>query len=159
VKFVGYCHEDDRALTPARDDWRAIACPECHRVYDLSPTPSVLAGGPIDRCALCGYDHLHLRKDFPRQLGLAIVAVAAVLTFTNICPPGFFWLPLVIASAIDLALYQVIPWKVVCYVCDAEYRGARYGPELAAYDLHTATECARLKWPKPAAKPAEPASA
>jgi hypothetical protein len=158
VKFVGYCQKDDCALAPPRDDWSPIACPDCGRVYELAPSPGVRAGGPVDSCALCGYEHLHLRKDFPRELGLGIVALAAVLTFTSICPPGFFWLPLVIASVIDLLLYQVIPWKVVCYVCDAEYRGAKFGPELKAYDLHTATECARLKWPR-AAKPPEPAKA
>lgn len=150
MKLLGYCKEDDAPLAPRRGDWSPVSCPDCARVYELTPTASVLAGGPIDRCALCGHEHLHIRKDFPRQLGLAIVGVAAILTFTNVSPPGFFWLPLVIASLIDLALYQVIPWKVVCYVCDAEYRGARIGGE-KPFDLHQATELARLKWPKPAA--------
>lgn len=148
MRLVFYCKDDETELHARRGEWSPVACDECKRVYELHPTPAVLAGGPVDRCAVCGYEHLHVRKDFPRQLGIAIVAVAAVLTFTNVCPPGFFWLPLVIASVIDLLLYQVIPWKVVCYVCDAEYRGAKLGEGLAPYDLHVATECARLKWPK-----------
>jgi hypothetical protein len=153
VRFVAYCKDCDHELAPPRGEWGKITCPDCARVYELAPTPAVLAGGPVDRCALCGYEHLHLRKDFPRTLGLAIVGVAAVLTFTDVCPPGFFWVPLVVASLIDLALYQVIPWKVVCYVCEAEYRGAKYGEELKPFDLHDATEARRLRWPKEAARP------
>ena len=152
MKLVAWCKDCDAALETGAEPWAPRRCPECSRTYELDPSPLLREGRSVDRCALCGYAHLHIRKDFPRQLGLAIVLVAAVLTFTPICPPGFFFLPLIVASAIDLLLYQVIPWKVVCYVCDAEYRGARPLPDQVAFDLATATEHNRLKWPKPRAE-------
>jgi hypothetical protein len=38
----------------------------------------------------------------------------------------------------------VLPWKQVCYVCEAEYSGkVREG--LGPFDLETATEHARLR--------------
>jgi hypothetical protein len=136
--------------------WEPLRC-ACGKVYELKPSAALRRGEPVDACAVCGYAHLHLRKDFPRQLGLAIVGVAAILCFTPITPPGFFWLPLVVASVIDLLLYQVIPWKVVCYVCSAEYAGQAPRPGLAPFDLHEATELARLKWPKVESVSAPPA--
>ena len=152
MKLVAYCKECDAALEGPL--WQGpLRCPDCNKEFPLQATPSVQEDR-VERCALCGYEHFHLRKDFPRQIGLLIVLVAAALCFTHIFPPGLFFLPLIIASAIDLLLYLVLPWKVVCYVCDSEYKGAKLDPAWKAYDLETATECRRLKWPRPSGSPA-----
>lgn len=147
VNITAWCKKDDARLEG--DLPGPLRCPDCQTEYPLRASEK-LAQGELDVCALCGYSHFHLKKDFPRQIGMAIVLIAAALCFTNIFPPGFFYMPLIIASVIDLLLYLVLPWKVVCYVCEAEYKGAKVGPELRAYDLETATECKRLKWPKAA---------
>jgi uncharacterized protein (DUF983 family) len=147
VKLVAYCKKCDLELAAARDSWAPLECPECKLAYDLTPSEGMRQGGPVDRCAVCGYEHLHVRKDFPRTLGLAIVGIAAVLTFTPVVPRELFFLPLVFASVIDLALYQLIPWKVVCYVCETEYRGTKPQASLKAFDLAEATERKRLRWP------------
>ena len=150
MRLVAYCRECDLEMAAARDSWTPLRCPECKLDYPLTPSDGMRQGGAVDRCAVCGHEHLHVRKDFPRTLGLAIVGIAGLLTFTPIVPRELFFLPLVAASVIDLALYQLIPWKVVCYVCEAEYRGARPAPELKAFDLARATEMKRLRWgPKP----------
>ncbi|MBI3725286.1 hypothetical protein HY251_15245 [bacterium] len=148
MRLIGYCKDCEAALTARAAD-ASVTCSGCGRAYPLSPSPGIERGEPVERCVFCGYSHLHVRKDFPRRLGLAIVALAAVLTFTPITPPGLFFLPLVIASLIDLLLYGFIPWKVVCYVCDAEYRGGKVAPGLEPFDLATATEKHRLRWPRP----------
>ncbi len=99
---------------------------------------------PPRACVYCGQDLFHLRKQFPRRLGMAIVLVASALTFSSLVPPSLFFLPLIVASLIDLGLYLVLPWKQVCYVCDTEYSGAvREG--LEPYDLHVATDAQKLR--------------
>jgi hypothetical protein len=138
MKIVAWCKDCDARLEGSPP--APLRCPECGKEVVPFSEPGV--------CVVCGYDHFHVRKDFPRQLGLAIVLVAGALCFTNIFPPGLFFLPLIIASVIDLLLYQVIPWKTVCYVCETEYRGAPIDPSLRPFDLATATECKRLRWPK-----------
>jgi predicted RNA-binding Zn-ribbon protein involved in translation (DUF1610 family) len=146
VRVFAWCHDCDARLDESPG---AFACPECKKEYPVLWTEGLRAEGRVDKCALCGYERFHVRKDFPRRLGLAIVLVAAALCFAPIFPPGFFFMPLIIASAIDLLLYQFIPWKTVCYVCDTEYRGMKPDPAIAPYDLATATECKRLRWPRP----------
>ncbi len=147
MKVTAYCKECDARLEGKL--WGPLRCPECRKEYALVRTPA-LEEGRVDRCVLCGYEKFHLRKDFPRRLGLAIVLLAAVLCFAPIFPPGFFFMPLIIASVVDLLLYQFLPWKTVCYVCDTEYRGVAPDPAFGPYDLATATECKRLRWPRPA---------
>jgi hypothetical protein len=150
VKLLAYCKDCDARL---EGDLASpeLRCPGCSKSYRLEPTEAIKQGTKVDRCALCGYERFHLRKEFPRRLGLAIVLGAAVLCFVpNLFPPGLFFMPLIIASVVDLGLYQVLPWKTVCYVCETEYRGVTPDPAHGPYDLETATECKRLRWPKPA---------
>lgn len=148
MKIVAWCKEDDARLT---DDLPGpLACPDCKKVYPLRGT-EVPATGKLVPCLMCGYEHYHLRKDFPRVLGIVIVAVAFFVGVSGrVVPPQLFFLPLIVASAFDFLLYLVLPWKIVCYVCEAEYHGTSIDPSLKQYDLHVATECKRLRWPKPA---------
>jgi len=105
------------------------------------------------QCVFCGYSHVHRRKDFPRRVGIAIVVVAAISMWW--VPPRMFFLPLVAASVLDYLLYFVVPWKLVCYVCETEYLGFEPGEEQGAFDLEEATRCSRLRWgPRPQRDPA-----
>lgn len=140
-------HEDGQFV----QDWDTPLSFEKQTII-LKPSEAVRQGKEVDICAVCQYQHLHLRKDFPRVLGLSIVGVAAVSMFFIRGP--LFPVPLLLASLLDFLLYQWVPWKIVCYVCDAEYRGYQPRDEQQEYDLETATECQRLRWPK---KPEEPA--
>jgi hypothetical protein len=117
---------------------RAV-CPSCGHDQELRPDEDLRAGRPPRACASCGEDRFYRRKRFPRRLGLFIVLAAAVLTFTSLVPPSLSFLPLIAASLVDLLLYLVLPWKAVCYVCEAEYTGP-VGEDVAPFDLHVATE-------------------
>lgn len=144
LKILRYCPSCELGLPiDFAENESACSCGESVRV---EPTAGLLSGEEVDRCAVCGYDHLHRRKNFPRRLGIAIVTVAAVATFW--VPPRFFFMPLVTASIIDALLYFVVPWKVVCYVCHTEYRGIPPREDQAPYDLEKATEYQRLRWPR-----------
>jgi hypothetical protein len=141
MKTVVFCKECELRHF-VNDD--KVSC-ECGHVTNIFS--DIDRSGPhINSCAVCGYEHFHLRKDFPRRIGLAIVTLAAISMWWM--PGKIFFLPLILASLVDLALFQILPWKVVCYVCSSEYLG--YEPEVhqKPFDLEHATEYRRLRWPK-----------
>ena len=63
-------------------------------------------------------------------------------------PGHIFFLPLILASLLDLALFQVLPWKLSCYVCSTEYYGIPPRDDQGPWDLELGTEYRRLRWPK-----------
>ncbi len=114
----------------ADEAFGAAACGTCGQDLGLAVTPELVASrGPIERCVRCGGADFWLRKDFPRKLGLGIVAVAAVLAFTT------YGASLVVASLVDLGFYYLLPEVAVCYRCRAEYRGFRPNRAHGSFDL------------------------
>lgn len=83
-------------------------------------------------CRACAHPELYSRKDFPRALGIGIVAVAAVLA------PFTHYLSLVAAALLDAVLYWAIPEVVVCYVCESEHRGFARHPRHPRFDREIA---------------------
>ena len=140
MKTIIFCRQCDLRHVLEGD---SVTC-ECGHVTSLLGESS--RGTEVTVCNVCGYEHLHLRKEFPRPIGMAIVVIAAISMWWM--PGKIFWLPLIIASLIDLVLYQVLPWKIVCYVCSTEYSGYQPSEDQAPYDLELATEYKRLRWPK-----------
>jgi len=93
----------------------------------------VTTQAPLSACAKCGHRELYRRKDFPRRLGLVVVAVAAVLVFWT----ESYW-PLAAAAAIDLIFFLLIPEVVVCYQCGAEHRRVVFDPKPPLFDIAVA---------------------
>lgn len=75
----------------------------------------VTSDGGLLGCLACGHPELYTQKDFPRNAGLAIVVVAALLA------PFTYYLSLFAAAAIDAVLYWFGPEVVTCYVCGANH--------------------------------------
>jgi hypothetical protein len=118
-----------------------IACGRCQLQIDLSVSDALQNDSKVDRCPLCGGGDFYLRKDFDPKLGVAVVAVGAVIS------AAFYWFGMdlmaygVLASAvlIDVIVYQRLGDVTVCYRCHSEFRGA-YRRTAAAFDLHLADE-------------------
>jgi len=87
-----------------------------------------LARGGLVGCLACGHPELFTQKDFPRPLGLVIVLAAAIAA------PFTHYLSLVVAAALDGALYWLGPEVVVCYACGAQHRGFARDPRHPAFD-------------------------
>jgi len=121
---------------------RIHTCSHCGHESESSPSPAVLAGGPVDRCPHCGNEELYLRKDFPQQLGCAAVSATVILSTVAYAIGGF--LPslavLVTASVIDFLLYHRLGEIPVCYRCHCELRGFPPNPEHRPFDLSRAEE-------------------
>jgi hypothetical protein len=88
-------------------------CRHCGAEASLPAAPSV-AGA----CLACGCTELYRHRDFNQKLGLALVALGAVLWLAL----GSFW-PMVGAAVLDLLLYLALPDVAICYRCQAHHRG------------------------------------
>jgi len=90
---------------------------------------SLALNGGLVACLACGHPELYTQRDFPRTVGISIVALAAVLA------PFTWYLSLVAAALLDALLYVVAPTRVVCYRCAAAHRGFAARPAHPRYDL------------------------
>ena len=102
---------------------KSISCAHCGQSIE---TPAdAMSEGRLRRCLVCPSDDLFVRKDFPQQLGISIIAAGFV--FSSIA--WYFYHVLLaygilFASAlVDAALYLFMGNVVTCYHCHAEYRG------------------------------------
>jgi hypothetical protein len=87
------------------------------------------AGGGLTGCLTCGHPELYTRRDFPRGLGIGIVAVAALAA------PFTRYLSLVAAALIDAVLFRTARLVVVCYMCGTRHRGFASEPRHPRFDL------------------------
>src|SRR3954467_5089556 len=87
-----------------------------------TPGPARSQGpdGFVTACPKCGCRDLFVRKDFPQKVGLFIVLGAAGAFLILAASRTHFYLGatvLLVAAAIDAALYVFVPKITVCYRC------------------------------------------
>jgi hypothetical protein len=102
------------------------ACEHCGAVNEVVAPP---ANAIIDECAACGHDQLYFQKDFNRTLGIAIIAVGAVLV------PWTYYLSLLGVTILDYVVWRIVKNVIVCYRCQAVHRGYPANPALKPFDL------------------------
>lgn len=111
------CGQPARVALSASRDWR---CPGCDHLLRLEAPE-----GPLHRCVVCDNAELYKKKDFPHWLGLTILTVACV---GSIIPYWLYmqwltWTILIGSALFDGLLYLWVGDVVVCYRCQAHYRG------------------------------------
>jgi hypothetical protein len=140
MQILVKCPNCDASLPVAAADLpTAIACGRCQSQIELSVTDALKSDLHVDRCPGCGGGDFYLRKDFDPKMGVAVVAVGALVSAV------FYWFGMdlvayaVLASAVlvDLIIYQRLGDVTVCYRCHSEFRGT-YRRTAASFDLHTA---------------------
>jgi hypothetical protein len=140
------CHETRRvAIAPA---YESLSCAGCDWTRVI-PAGSVEAQGPRE-CLVCGCHDLWRQKDFPQKLGLAMVALGAVLSTIAFA----LYMPLTALGVllgfalIDLLLFAFMKDVLVCYACQARYQDADLRDDHPRFNLETAEryrqEAARL---------------
>jgi hypothetical protein len=113
------CDCPGRAPVPGPTDW---VCPACdHRLRLDART----AGAALSACAVCGNPELFRKKDFPHWLGMTILVVACL---ASVVTYGWYhkwltWAILIGSALVDGILYLCVGDVLVCYRCDAHYRG------------------------------------
>ena len=140
MQLLAKCPKCDAGLpVNAADGPAAIRCGRCGSEIPLCFTDGVRADRAVDRCPVCGGGDFYRRKDFDPKLGVAIVALGALISAV------FYWFGrdliaygvLGVAALIDLLVYGLLRDLTVCYRCHSEFRGD-YARTAGGFDLHTA---------------------
>lgn len=103
-------------------------CGACQKPIRLNH----LIGEHIENCPVCSDHKFHQHKDFNKTLGLLIFIVGAVLV------PYTYAVSLMVALVLDALLYPFCPWMLVCYNCQAEFRGWPKNPNFDRFNHETA---------------------
>ena len=106
----------------ADDSTTLLACRHCGWNRPL-PDGDVRSGAPV-RCLACGCDDLWRQKDFPPQLGVAIVGTGILLSTlaTAWMRPVLSIAILMVFALVDLCLFLIMSDALVCYRCHARFR-------------------------------------
>jgi hypothetical protein len=94
----------------------------------------------LANCAVCGNPELYKKKDFPHWLGLTILTVACL---GSIIPYWLYhqwltWTILIGSAAFDGLLYLWVGDVIVCYRCNAHFRGTAAHAEHKPFELGVA---------------------
>jgi hypothetical protein len=126
------CDAPGKVRLPGPSDWQCLACD--HRLHIDASTED----GP-STCVICSNAEFYKKKDFPHWLGMTILTVACLVSvFTY----GWYekwltWAILIGSAVFDGILYLCVGDALVCYRCNAHYRGFKASPEHLPFELST----------------------
>ena len=112
-----------------------LTCASCAFQTALPEADDARAATTFSPCCVCGSKDLYAQRDFNRPLGIALAAIGLALG------PWTQWISTVVAIGLDALLFLLVPSVVVCYACNAQYRGvpksAQPEPfEIAIHDVY-----------------------
>lgn len=114
-----------------------LACPNCQS--EIKTPADGWAGRDLQRCLVCPSTDLFVRKAFPQRLGVAIVVLGFVLS----CIAWYDYrteltFGILFATAlIDVVLYVFVGNLLMCYRCQAQYRGVEGLERHSGFELET----------------------
>lgn len=120
MKVAFACPSCDQPASMPIDQSSNWQCPSCDHRLHLNAAESSLP-----TCAVCGNHELYKRKDFPHELGMAILIAALVMSIYTYWAyeKWWTWLFLIGSAVIDGILYLWVGDVVVCYRCETHHRG------------------------------------
>ncbi|TWU25661.1 hypothetical protein [Bythopirellula polymerisocia] len=129
------CHAPARTSFEAAT--RELDCPHCHQ--RLAVPEDAVAGNIVKRCLVCPSTDLFVRKDFPQRLGILIVAIGIVGSSIAWYHANLAWTyGILFATAlVDVLLYSFVGDALMCYRCQAQYRGVAEMDAHGVFDLET----------------------
>ncbi len=110
------------------------SCPYCDHFLALRTL------GPNDQlshCLVCENAELYRKKDFPHGLGLTILTLACLGSAIPyyLYHQWLTWTILIGTAVFDGLLYLWVGDVIVCYRCNAHYRGVPHGESFRPFDL------------------------
>jgi hypothetical protein len=126
------CDYPGGKLNPStKSEWH---CPRCDHIVRLATSEPDTT---LHACALCGNGELYKKKDFPHSLGMAILGLACLASTLTywLYSKWWTWTILIGSAAFDGILYLWVKDAVVCYRCNAHYRGIPPGSAHAPFEL------------------------
>ncbi|MBL9123472.1 MAG: hypothetical protein JNG90_07550 [Planctomycetaceae bacterium] len=114
-----------------------LVCSGCGA--EIKPPSDAWEGQHLTRCLVCPSTDLFVRKAFPQRLGVAIV----ILGFVASCIAWYDYrteltFGILFATAlIDVVLYVLVGNLLMCYRCQAQYRGVEGLERHGGFELET----------------------
>jgi len=116
-----------------------VAIPDDAIGMETPATDGAASSSRLNRCLVCPSTELFVRKDFPQQLGVAIVVVGLLASCV-----AWAWHELIVTfailfatAAIDVVIYLFMPDCLSCYRCGARYRGDGLRAQRGEFNLET----------------------
>jgi hypothetical protein len=100
-------------------------------------TPEPSKDESLCNCLVCGCTDLWRQKDFDQRLGVFIVGVGILLSTVAVAyrMPGVAMMILMAFGMADWILYAILPNRLVCYRCHAQYRKVPHLEKTDVFDL------------------------
>lgn len=94
-----------------------LRCPSCD--WSRPVAQGIMQEGRPAQCVACGNHDLWRQKNFPQALGVAIVAIGAVVSSVFYAYYMMVWAmgTLMLVALLDMLLYIWMPDVLVCYRC------------------------------------------
>ncbi len=114
-----------------------LGCAHCGQAIEVPS--SALESGGVRRCLVCPSTDLYFRKDFPQRLGVGLVAAGIVGSSIAWGMGYLVWTfgILFATAAVDVMLYFLVGNALMCYRCQAQYRGVETVETHGAFNLET----------------------
>jgi hypothetical protein len=115
----------------------SLQCPACHQEIQIAS--GGMADGQLSRCVVCPSADLFICKDFPQRIGLLIVAAGIVGSSITWGFGHVMWTFGILfgTALLDVILYALVPNALMCYRCNAQYRGVKGLQQHGAFNLET----------------------
>ena len=128
---------DEGVRTHFDADTPELACPHCQGKIAIDA--AALEGNRVKSCLTCPSTELFIRKDFPQRLGVGLVVIGIVGSSIAWYYSNVLWtFGILFATAlIDVGLYSIVGDALMCYRCQAQYRGVEEMDTHGEFDLET----------------------
>ena len=114
---------------------RGVICTACGWTRPIGDGD--LNGESPARCVVCGCKDLWRQKDFDQRLGVFIVGIGILMSTVAVAymMPGIAMIILMAFGLADWVLYAILPDRLVCYRCHAQYHRIPNLTEATSFDL------------------------
>lgn len=129
------CHEGVRVDFDSETS--ELACPHCGGRHEVDG--DAVEGDQVNRCLSCPSTDLYIRKDFPQRVGVTLVVIGILGSSVAWYYSDLYWTfgILFVTALVDVLLFTLVGDALMCYRCNAQYRGVKEMDTHGHFDLET----------------------
>ena len=107
-----------------------VTCQICSHKLPVETTPELISGLVL-KCPCCSGRDFYRQKDFNRKIGVLLFVAAAILSIWT------YGISFIVLYLFDFLLFKKLRDIVICYKCQAVFRGARNVHDIPPFDHQT----------------------